>query len=132
MRTVRAIVATMAAALLVSAGLVAANPAHPAFATTAQCSGGANGFVDISDSLTGTNASTSNNPMNNIDGFGVNAALQFGTVAGAQRGWAHLWGATIPGDQVWMNWSEDGGHTVHIQCGPWTVASDGMSKTSAA
>jgi len=132
MRTARTIVATIAAALLVSAGMVAASPAHPALATAAQCSGGANGFVDISDSLTGTNASVSGNPMTHLDGLNVNAALQFGTVAGAQRGWAHIWGSTINGDQVWMDWSEDGGSTVHVRCGPWVVGSTGMSKTSAA
>jgi hypothetical protein len=90
------------------------------------CEGGANGFVDISDSLSGT-------VQRSVGlGAGVTVTLQSGTVAGAQRGWAKISGATISGDQVRMDWTVDGGAHVKVQCGPFTVSGTNKTKTSAA
>jgi hypothetical protein len=90
------------------------------------CEGGRNGFVDIRDDLSGTVARTLHLGSN------VTVTLEYGTVAGAQRGWAKISGSTSPGDQVWMDWTLDGGHSVHVKCGPFSVDAAGHSKTSAA
>jgi hypothetical protein len=125
-----AVLATVVTALMMSAGAIAFSPAKVADASEASCAGGANGFIDISDSLTGTNAPVGRNPLNNIDNFGVKLALEFGTVSGAQRGWAHLSGSLVPNDEVWMNWRWIS-HGIHVQCGPFKAAGK-ISKTSAA
>jgi hypothetical protein len=94
-------------------------------ATAADCEGGANGFVDISDSRRGTAVYTRNL------GGGTRTILYYGNVGGVQRGWAMIDGDTIPGDLVWMDWTKDNG--AHwIQCGPFSVAAIAGTKTSAA
>jgi hypothetical protein len=90
------------------------------------CEFGANGFIDIPDNLSGTIR------RSRSLGAGVLLTLESGPVAGAQRGWAKISGATIPGDQVLMDWTIDAGASVKVRCGPFTVGSNGMSKTSAA
>lgn len=93
--------------------------------TPAQCENGANGFIDISDSATGT-------VQRSVSlGFGVTAQLHSGSVSGAQRGWAKIVGSTISGDQIWMDWTTNGGSS-WLQCGPFSVSSAGATKTSAA
>lgn len=118
--------AALALAGTMLAGTAALTGAGPASATAAQCSGGANGFIDISDSASGTNAVS---PINM--GYGVTLSLQYGTVSGAQRGWAKINGALATQDQVWMNYSTNGGASVAIQCGPFTAGTK-TSKTTAA
>lgn len=94
-------------------------------ATAAECEGGANGFVDISDSRRGTAVYTRNL------GAGTRVILYYGNVGGVQRGWAMIDGSTIPGDLVWMDWTKDG-RASWIQCGPFAVDDYGLTKTSAA
>ena len=103
-----------------------AEPVQLTEQTAAQCENGANGFIDISDSLVGTRVK----PILDL-GSGVSVTLESGTVAGAQRGWARIHGSTIAGDQVWMDWTTNNGSS-WLQCGPFTVGFSGMSKTSAA
>jgi hypothetical protein len=106
-----------------------ARPAPPpvasAAANAAACTNGANGFTDISDTLSGTVQRTvSLSP-------GVTVTLESGPVSGATRGWAKISGGTGVGDRVWMDWTTNGGAS-WLQCGPFTVGSAGHSKTSAA
>src|SRR5258705_5823392 len=80
-------------------------------AASTDCEGGVNGFIDISDSLSGT-------VQRSLDmGFGVTVTLQSGTVAGAQRGWAKISGSTLAGDLVWMDWTKNNWAS-WIQCWP--------------
>ncbi|MBV9021109.1 MAG: hypothetical protein JO125_06815 [Chloroflexi bacterium] len=89
------------------------------------CGGGVNGFEDISDNASGTVERSADL------GNGVFITLEVSDIRGTQRGWAKIHGNTQPGDQVWMDWTTDGGST-WIQCGPWPVNTAGDSKTSAA
>ena len=74
----------------------------PVTASPADCEGGANGFRDIPDDLVGQLVGAEWE----IDlGNDVYVSLRSGTVAGTQRGWALIEGATIPGDKVWMDWT---------------------------
>jgi hypothetical protein len=117
--------ATMAAAGLMLAGGMAVTGAPPASATAAQCEHGANGFVDIPDTLSGT-------VQRSVSlGAGVTVTLQSGTVSGHQRGWAKISGSTFPGDLVWMDWTTNGGAS-WLQCGPFSVGGFNKTKTSAA
>ena len=125
MRSVRATLATGAAVALASAGLALAGPATAAHATAAECTGGANGFNSIPYNQNGTNARTVSM------GYGVTVRLQYGTVNGVQQGWARIDGSTIAGDKVWMDWTQTSGST-WMQCGPFTVQSNGSPNTSAA
>ena len=100
----------------------------PVTAFPADCEGGANGFRDIPDDLMGQLVGAEWAIHLGAD---VDISLRHGTVAGAQRGWALISGATIPGDQVRMDWTQDGGKT-WIQCGPFTVKADNHTYTSAA
>lgn len=94
-------------------------------ALAADCENGANGFIDISDSLTGTQQRT----------VGVGTAtvtLQSGTISGAERGWAKISGGTNTHYSVWMDWTVDGGNTIKVRCGPFAVGGTNQTKTSAA
>ncbi|MEU8777112.1 hypothetical protein [Streptomyces sp. NPDC048606] len=126
MRTTRTVWGGAGAALALAAGLVVVGPAGSAAATAADCANGANGFVDISDDLSGRVARS-------VDmGHGRTLTLQYGSVNGAERGWAKLGGSTQNGDLVWMDWTNDGGRT-WLQCGPFAAdRGAGRSKTSAA
>jgi len=119
---------------LTAVGLVVISPASPARSTAGQCSNGANGFVDIHDDLRGIDARTTYNPrwIGQRGGLGVYVRLYHGTVAGADRGWAMIQGPTRPGDWVWMDVSLNGGKSVWVQCGPFSVDAPGLTKTSAA
>lgn len=120
-------------------GCVGAEPGHDTEMSTAgaeptsevtselasDCENGANGFIDISDSLSGTVQRSVA-----LD-FGLTATLQSGTVSGLQRGWAKISGPTIAGDLVWMDWTQNSGST-WLQCGPFSVDGTNLTKTSAA
>ncbi|MET7698661.1 hypothetical protein [Streptomyces sp. NPDC005485] len=116
-----------AAALSLGCGLSIAGPAGFAHAAASDCDGGRNGFTDISDSLTGRVV-----PGYPFEIGGSHFSLEYGTVGGVQRGWAHLAasGISFPQDEVWMDWTRDGGAS-WIQCGPFTLGSK-SSKTTAA
>lgn len=135
MTSISRIAFTMAAlsAAVVSGGCMTGEPEPAADKTgeaaselASDCEAGANGFIDISDGLSGTVRRSADL------GFNVLLTLESGSVSGATRGWAKISGATISGDQVWMDWTVDGGAHVKVQCGPFTVGGTGMSKTSAA
>ncbi|GAA3761436.1 hypothetical protein GCM10022225_53850 [Plantactinospora mayteni] len=128
MRT-RAIVGVLAASLVAvfATAPQSAAAATPAPRTAADCERGANGFRDIPDTLRGTQAVA---PVTLPGGPVVR--LYYGTVAGAQRGWAMIDGGTFARDRVWLNWSLDGGANIHVQCGPFLVDATGSTKTSAA
>lgn len=94
-------------------------------ALASDCENGANGFIDISDSLSGT-------VQRSVAlAFGLTATLQSGTVAGLQRGWAKISGPTIAGDRIWMDWTQDSGQH-WLRCGPFSVDGANLTKTSAA
>jgi hypothetical protein len=116
--------AAVAATGLLAASLSAVIGVSPAHASAASCEGGANGFVDISDSRTGT-------VVKSVDlGYGVTAQLHSGAVNGVASGWAKITGATTSSDRIWMDWTQDNG--AHwLQCGPFSVGSAG-TKTSAS
>jgi hypothetical protein len=115
--------ALVAAVFLAATGsLVAASPAS---AAASDCEHGANGFVDIPDNLGGTVARS----ITPFPQWTIN--LEYGTIAGKQRGFARFRGKTVPGDQIWMDWSQNGGPS-WMQCGPFTVSSLFAPKTSAA
>lgn len=102
--------------------------AEPVAASSADCERGTNGFVDIRDSEIGHLVGD----RYDIDlGRGVRVSLRHGSVAGAQRGWALVSGATRISDRVWMDWTRDGGSS-WIQCGPFTVRRNNTTYTTPA
>jgi hypothetical protein len=94
--------------------------------TPAQCTNGANGFVDIPYNYTGGTMAESRTVAS-----GVTVQLRFGPINGVQRGWARISGSTLPGDLVWIDWTRNGGST-WIQCGPFRINTAGNPNTSAA
>jgi hypothetical protein len=125
MKRIHRFLATVGATCLTT-GVMVMGPVGSAHATPTDCEGGKNGFVDISDSAYGNLATNYTIPS-----AGVAIELDYGTINGKQRAWARLGGDTQPGDQVWMDWTQDGG-THWLQCGPFTVSTAKQSKTSAA
>ncbi|MGW4205271.1 hypothetical protein [Streptomyces sp. NPDC004726] len=98
--------------------------ASTAQASVADCTNGANGFVSVPYNKSGTvKASVSL-------GY-TTAELHVGRVNGRDRGWAKITGPTWKGDLVWMDWTSTGGNG-WVQCGPWSVQSNGSPNTSAA
>jgi hypothetical protein len=122
----------MGLATTLGAGSAQAHPAVPASA--ADCEGGANGFVDIPDTLRGGDTNGEDvivpNP-NNPAGSQAFVSLRQGTVQGRQRGWAMISGGTLAGERVWMDWRRPN-VSGWVQCGPFTVSTNSYSKTSAA
>lgn len=117
--------AASVAVVALSAGLLVTVSSGVASASAAQCAHGANGFVDISDNLTGTVVARSD---------GGDLTVEVGIVNGVKRGWARAHGgeaALRPGDSVWLDWSQDGGRS-WLQCGPFTTNGHPWSITSAA
>jgi hypothetical protein len=91
------------------------------------CESGANGFVDIPDTLRG-------NVAYEIDvgtPGSARAILYHDFIDGQQRGWAMLDGATREGDMVWMDWTQNGGDD-WLRCGPFAVAQEGATRTTPA
>ena len=111
-------------ALALGIGLVVTGPAI-ANASQADCVNGANGFIDISDNANGR-YEVGAGPGANGEIVDIETSL----IRGTSRGWAHLTSA-VPGDQVWMDWTQNGGST-WIQCGPFYATQNGQSLTSAA
>lgn len=110
-----------ATASLPSGATATASPRTPA-----QCTNGANGFVNVAyNYAAGTTA------QSRTVTTGVTVQLRFGPINGVQRGWARISGSTRPGDLVWMDWTTSGGST-WIQCGPFSVSTAGNPNTSAA
>ncbi|KRD19943.1 MULTISPECIES: hypothetical protein [unclassified Streptomyces] len=125
-RSVRGrVLSTAAAAALLAGGMTLLGPAGSAQAAASDCEGGRNGFIDISDNAYDTTAR-----QVTLWSEGINISLQYGNIRGVQRGWALIAGDVQPGNQVWLDWTRDGGRT-WIQCGPFT-SRGGENKTSAA
>lgn len=114
--------ATAALLLTLGSAVVGVALAPAAHAAASDCTGGANGFVDISDSTSGT-------VRESVTRDGDTITLE--TISG--RGFAKLAGNTVNGvESVWMDWTQDGGST-WLQCGPFAVShGNGSSKTSAS
>lgn len=115
----------MSAAVVAISSSLLVGMSGVASATAGQCAGGANGFVDIPDDLTGTVVRQSD---------GGDLTLEVGIVKGVKRGWARAHGNEValgPDTSVWMDWSQDGGNT-WLQCGPFSPTDYRFSITSAA
>ncbi|MBP2579564.1 hypothetical protein J3A78_000042 [Streptomyces sp. PvR006] len=125
MRNIMRSTATVVAGVLVTAGVTVFGVSGPAQASPADCEGGANGFVDIPDNLSGTVGTQ------RTIGGGTRISIQYATLGGVQRGWAKIDGWTLPGDKVWMDWTTNGGSS-WLQCGPFVVGAQDTPKTSAA
>lgn len=138
MHTIRRIFSLGAAALMLGAGLVAGT-SGAAQAAASDCTGGANGFTDIPDSLSGRGVAGAGAvvlewPTNTVYSV-VSYAMQTGTVGGRQMGWGVLssgstWGPGTTG-MVWMDVTNNGGGT-WIQCGPFYLSSANGRITTAA
>jgi hypothetical protein len=104
------------------------NPAS-ASASASDCAGGANGFVDISDGLSGLTV----DEVETREGHFLD--LEYGKVNGVTRGWALIYESIteyLPTSaSVWMDWSQDSGRT-WLQCGPFYNSKGKKSITSAA
>jgi hypothetical protein len=112
-------------ALVIGLLTLVVNPA-PAGATPAQCERGANGFIDIPNTLVGTQVGQ---PA--AEWAGRKITLEYTRRGGGTYGFARISGGTpYPTDSVWMDVSNDGGAN-WIQCGPFD-ASRLTSVTSAA
>lgn len=115
--------------LIAAVGVVAPSPA---MAAARDCAGGANGFVDIPDNLSGLEVEQVRSGSHWL-------VLNFGKVNGVTRGWAMLFASDngpvqdwLPKESsVWLDWSQDGGRT-WLQCGPFYNSKGKMSITSAA
>jgi len=94
-------------------------------ASEADCVNGANGFIDIPDSLRGTVERT-------LDmGGGVTATLESTVRNGAQIGFTRISGNTGHGDAFSFKWTRD--NWAHfIECGPFQIDTAGQVKTTAA
>lgn len=117
--------AASAAAVVLAGGMTLLGPVGGAQAAASDCEGGAKGFVDISDNAYDTMAR-----QVILYDEGIAISLEHGNIRGVHRGWAIIAGDVLPGNQVWMDWSQDGGEK-WLQCGPFT-SRNGENKTSAA
>ncbi|MET8578264.1 hypothetical protein [Streptomyces sp. NPDC005012] len=113
------------AVLLFGAGLGGVvGTASTAQASVAECSNGANGFVSIPYNKSGS-------VKTSVSLGRTTVQLHVGPISGKDYGWAKITGSTVKGDQVWLDWTTTGGNG-WLQCGPWSVQSDGAPNTSAA
>jgi hypothetical protein len=114
------------AALATGLLTLVANPA-PAAAAPADCERGANGFIDIPNTLVGTQVG---NPAPN-EWAGRKITLEYTRRGGGTYGFARISGGSPHfDDSVWMDVSNNGGAS-WIQCGPF-AAFPASSVTSAA
>lgn len=118
--------ATAVAGAFAASALTGVIAASPASAAPSECVGGANGFVDIAYNKKGT-------VVNSVDlGGGRKAELHRGNINNVERGWAIITGSTKAGDKIWMDWTSDGPSNGWMQCGPFSVQTNGQTNTSAA
>ncbi|MFJ5260528.1 hypothetical protein ACIQAC_08680 [Streptomyces sp. NPDC088387] len=125
--------ACIAAAGVVLAGGVTVATSGTATAARSDCERSTNGFRDISDSLAGVQAGPQDKLLRSNDPQGLTGriSLRAARINGDIHGFAAL-AAPRVGDDVWMDWSVDGGHSVLVQCGPFVASRDGFQITSAA
>ncbi|MEW2570368.1 hypothetical protein [Streptomyces sp. NPDC047070] len=123
---------TAAAGVLLAGGVTVAMPGT-ALATAADCERGSNGFRDISDSTVGVPAGPGDQRLRPNDPQGLVGRISLRAVSIDNKiyGFAAL---AVPrtGDDVWMDWTLDGGNSVAVQCGPFRAGRDGNQLTSAA
>jgi len=117
-----------ATAILASVAATTLAGGSPAYATAADCEHGANGFIDIPDDEIGQIRREVQLPGDIQKTY---VSLETGSFGGVEQGWARIYGWPHPEDQVWMDWTTDGGRS-WLQCGPFVVGNAGLSKTSAA
>ncbi|WP_217212589.1 hypothetical protein [Streptomyces sp. AC550_RSS872] len=138
MHSIRRIFSVGAAALMLGAGLVVGS-SGAAQAEPSDCTGGANGFTDIPDSLSGRGVAGAGAVIADFGGRPWAVAsygMHTGTVGGRQMGWGVLstssstWGAGAIG-VVWMDVTNDGKNS-WIQCGPFTTTASGARITTPA
>ncbi|MER5462258.1 hypothetical protein ABT010_16505 [Streptomyces sp. NPDC002668] len=102
------------------------------------CGGGANGFVDIPDSLSGeVKARQPLSDTNSPTAYQV--TVEVGTIGGDRRGWARISSGDPVNNpvrkhaKVWMDWrAPQSPIQPWLQCGPFEVRHDGLTATSAA
>ncbi|SFW86758.1 hypothetical protein [Amycolatopsis australiensis] len=118
MKTFRRLLTVVAASAVIGGGFVVS----PAIAEAAEsdCAGGVNGFVDISDYLSGTVVRSKRVSDYDTPAWRpVELTVQHGNVGDRDRGWAKIEGWTEPYiDEVWMDVTFDGGQS-WLQCGPF-------------
>ena len=98
----------------------------------ADCEGGANGFVDIPDSQSGT---VQRLFTIRDDTSSTRITQESASIGGVSRGYAKISGGTRVGDLVWMDWEERnsvGDVIKRVQCGPFAVAAANQPYTTAA
>ncbi|MFJ6088024.1 hypothetical protein ACIQI8_42350 [Streptomyces sp. NPDC092369] len=139
MRSIRRIFSVGTAALVLGAGLVAGSSAA-AQAAPSDCTGGAQGFTDIPDSLSGRGVGGAGAVIADFGGRPwavASYAMQAGNVGGREMGWGVLttsssvWGPSAIG-WVWMDVTNDPNKRSWIQCGPFTTTASGARLTTAA
>ncbi|PWI17994.1 hypothetical protein DI272_30420 [Streptomyces sp. Act143] len=136
MRRFRRIFSAGTAAFVLGAGLLAGS-AGAAQAAPSDCTGGANGFTDIPDSLCGQGVAGAGALVLSNPHDVASCAMQAGNVGGRQMGWGVLTTGR-PSDRgpgaraiVWMYVTNDNKQSV-ITCGPFAVTSPGARITTPA
>ncbi|MFE6488949.1 hypothetical protein [Streptomyces sp. NPDC057757] len=138
MRSIRRIFSVGTAALVLGAGLMAGS-SGTAQAAASDCAGGAKGFTDIPDSLSGRGVAGAGAVIANFGGTPWAVAsyeMHTGNVGGTPMGWGVLstssstWGPSAIG-WVWMDVTNDG-KISWIQCGPFTTSASGARITTPA
>jgi hypothetical protein len=136
MRSTRRFFSTVTAMIVMGTGLILGAPGT-AQAAASDCTGGANGFTDIPDSLSGRAVGgggglvASDSRGNSIGSYG----MQAGYVNGREMGWGYLqtsgsWIYETVG-YVWMDVTNNGGSS-WIQCGPFQTFEHNKRLTTAA
>lgn len=118
--------AAAVATAIVASAVGVAGASTPAQAAPEHCQGGANEFVDIPDSMTGTLRRSL------YLGQGVNVELHSAVIAGVTRGFARIAGETRSRDRVWMDWQYPNSGDGWLQCGPFQVTRSDQTLTTAA
>ncbi|GKQ38453.1 hypothetical protein [Streptomyces sp. A012304] len=136
MHSIRQIFSVGLAAFVLGAGLLAGS-SGTAQAAASDCTGGANGFTDIPDSLSGRGVAGAGALLISNPHAVASWAMQSGNVGGRQMGWGVLstggpsnWGPGVRAI-VWMYVTNDNKASV-ITCGPFEVRSAGTRITTPA
>jgi hypothetical protein len=138
MRSIRRIFTVGATALMLGAGLVAGSTGT-AQAAASDCAGGAKGFTDIPDSLSGRGVAGAGAVIAEFGGKPWAVAsygMHTGNVGGRAMGWgvlstsSSLRGPSATG-MVWMDVTNDNKKS-WIQCGPFTTSASGARITTPA
>lgn len=136
MRNIRRIFSVGTAALVLGAGLVAGS-SGAAQAAASDCVGGAKGFTDIPDSLSGRGVGGAGALVLDNPHAVASYAMQTGNVNGRSMGWGVIqagsgsnWNSGVRAD-VWMDVTNDN-KASWIQCGPFSVTTAGKRITTPA